>query len=66
MFISELIVGLWFVPVVLFIALPLSVFCVWSVFSVCKKIGDKVVQVHGSVEERETSPASGLHTKPAV
>lgn len=27
---SEFIVGLWFLPVVLFILLPLSMFCVWT------------------------------------
>ena len=64
MFNSEMIVGLWFVPVVLFIALPLSMLCIWTIHRVLKRIADKIEQVHGIAKDaHDKGHVAGLHTK---
>lgn len=64
---SEMIVGLWFVPVVLFIIIPLSVLCLWSVHKLMRKIANRIEQTHRSVKQvQKKSPASGLRTRHAV
>lgn len=61
MFISEFIVGLWFVPVVLFVVIPLSVLCAWSVHRLFRKVGDKIEQV-----ARDESRTPTFRPRPAV
>jgi len=67
MFISELIVSLWFVPVVLFVAIPLSVLCVWSVHRLMIRITERIEQAHQSAKAagNETSIQS-FRPRPAV
>ena len=67
MFNAEIIVGLWFVPVVLFVLIPLSVLCFWSVHRVLRKIVDSAEQAHASAKSaREESPAPAFRPRPAV
>lgn len=61
MFMSEFIVGLWFVPVVLFIVIPLSVLCAWSVHRLLGKIGDRIERA-----ARDESRAPTFRPRPAV
>lgn len=61
MFISEFIVGLWFVPVVLFVVIPLSVLCAWSVHRLLRKIVDKIEQA-----ARDETRAPTLRARSAV
>jgi len=64
---AEMIVGLWFVPVVLFIIIPLSILCLWSVHKLMRKITDRIEQTHRSVKEaRNDSRTSGLRPRHAV
>ena len=42
MFSSEIVVALWFVPVILFILIPLSMLGVWSVHLLMKRFTEKV------------------------
>ena len=67
MLISELIVGLWFVPVVIFIAIPLFVLCVWSVHRLVRKITDRIEQAHlSSKTAQNESPVQSFRPRPAV
>ncbi len=61
MFISEFIVGLWFIPVVLFVVIPLSVLCAWSIHQLLRKVGDKIEEA-----VRDESRVPNLRTRPAV
>ena len=64
---AEMIVGLWFAPVVVFILIPLSVLCLWSVHKVLRKLVDSAEQAHASSRDaRDTSPAPLYRTRPAV
>ncbi len=66
MLISEFIVGLWFVPVVLFIVTPLTVLCVWSVHQFLRKSGEKIEQAaRSAAAQRRTHPPS-FRPRPAV
>ncbi len=49
---SEIIVGLLFVPVVLFIFIPLSMLCVWTFVQLLRKI----VKIHKTTEEAQSEP----------
>ena len=42
---SSLIVGLWFLPVMLFIIIPLSMLSIWSVHKLLKLVVEKLEQV---------------------
>jgi membrane protein implicated in regulation of membrane protease activity len=67
MFISEVIVGLWFVPVVLFIAIPLSVLCVWSVHRLMRKTTERIEQAHLNAKAAQNeSPVQSLRPRLAV
>lgn len=67
MLMSEIIVGLWLVPVVVFIIIPLSMLCVWSVYRLCKSIYDQVVQSNMFADKKhDKSHVTGLHPKPAA
>lgn len=67
MFNAEMIVGLWFVPVVLFIVVPLSVLCLWSVHRVLRKAVDGIEKAHASAKTaRDESSAPALRPRPAV
>lgn len=67
MFISEFIVSLWFVPVVLFIAIPLTVLCVWSVHQLLRKITERIEQAHVSAKAaRNETPIQSFRPRPAV
>jgi len=48
---SEMIVGLWFVPVVLSILIPLAMFCIWSGHQLIVKTTGKIGLVDNSAEE---------------
>ena len=67
MLISEFIVGLWFVPVVLFVVIPLSVLCVWSVHRLMRKITERIEQAHLSAKAAQNkSPVQSFRPRPAV
>jgi len=67
MFNSEMIVGLWFVPVVLSIVAPLAILCVWSVHQLLKRITETFEKALKSVQEaRDESPVGGYRIRPAV
>lgn len=67
MFISEMIVGFWFVPVVLFILIPLSTLCLWSVHKGLRAVIDKIEQVHKAAEnERGNSFVKSVRPRHAV
>ncbi len=58
---SEGIVGLWFVPVVLCILVPLAMLCAWSVMKLFKKTGSKIERIEESAKAvREESLTEGL------
>ena len=54
MFMSEMIVGLWFVPVVLFIIIPLSILCLYAVHKLVSKVAERVEQTHQSEKGLDT------------
>jgi hypothetical protein len=67
MFISDLIVSLWFVPVVLFVAIPLSVLCFWSVHRLMIRITERIEQAHQSAKAAgEETPVQSFRPRPAV
>jgi hypothetical protein len=67
MFNSEMIVVLWFVPVVLSIVIPLAMLCIWSVQQVLKRVADTLEQAHRSAKEaRKESRVGGYRTRHAV
>lgn len=67
MFNPEIIVGLWFVPVVLFIIIPLSMLCVWTVYQLMMKLFGKIGLIHKSLDEAGNDPnILGLHSESAV
>lgn len=66
MLISEFIVGLWFVPVVLFIVTPLTVLCAWSVHQLLRKVGEKIEQTARSAADRRRTHAPSFRPRPAV
>ncbi len=49
---SEGIVGLWFIPVVLCILVPLAMLCVWSVKQLFKKTGRKIERIEKSAKAK--------------
>ena len=64
---SQMIVGLWFVPVVLFIIIPLSILCLWLVHKLMRKIVDRIEQTHRSVKQsRNQSRTPGIQPRHAV
>lgn len=64
---SEIIVGFWFVPVALFIVIPLSMLCIWTVHKFLGKIANKIELVHNSAKAaRDEAPVSGLRPRAAV
>ncbi len=64
---SEIIVGLWVVPVVLFIFIPLSMLCIWSCVQFLKKFSGNVVKVQKSVMEADSeSYGAGLRSGSAA
>ena len=67
MLISEFIVGLWFAPVVLFVFIPLTVLCAWSVHQLLRKVGDKIEQFAAGREAAQSqTPAPTFRPRPAV
>jgi len=67
MFNSEMIVGLWFVPVVLFILIPLSMLGIWTVLQFAKKVIHKTERVQETVKETlNESKIEALHPKMAA
>ncbi len=61
---SEVIVGLWSVPVVLCILVPLAMLCVWSVMKLFKKTGSKIEQVEESAKAaRDESLVENLQSQ---
>ena len=67
MFIANFVVGLWFVPVTVFILIPLSMLCVWSVYQLLRKITEKIAIIPKSAEDTRLDVyVSNLRSKPAV
>ena len=66
MLISEFIVGLWFVPVVLFIVIPLTVLCAWSVHQLLRKVGEMIEQAARSAAARRRTRSPSFRPRPAV
>lgn len=67
MFTAEMIVGLWFLPVILFVIAPLSLLCLWFVHRVLRKITDRVGQTYGSVVKAQSqSPSPRIRPRHAV
>lgn len=67
MFNAEMIVGLWFMPVVLFIIVPLSILSVWTLHQSLRKLTDKIGLLNKSLEGAgEDAPVQGLRTRVAV
>ncbi len=66
LFISEAIVGLWFVPVVLYILLPLSMLCIWSFVELLKKLAERGAMIHQSAKEKHDEHyIAGMHSSSA-
>ena len=64
---SDAIVGLWLVPVVLCILVPLVMLCVWWVMKLSKKLSGKVEQIEKSAQEnRDESLVEGLQSQTTV
>lgn len=64
---AESIVGLWFVPVVLFIIIPLSMLCLWTAHNLLRKLTDKIGHIHKSPGEAgDGSYIPGLRPRAAV
>jgi len=59
---SEGIVGLWLVPVILCIIVPLAMLCVWFFVQLFKKTGSKIEQVEKSTQDER----SDMSTKAEV
>ena len=66
MLISEFIVGLWFVPVVLFIVTPLTVLCAWSVHQLLRIVGEKIEGAVRSAADRRRASAPSFRPRAAV
>lgn len=67
MFNPEMIVYLWFVPVVLFIIIPLSVLCFWGVYQLSRKITDRIELAYKSTNKvGNQAPVSSLRPRPAI
>lgn len=47
---AEMIVGLWFLPVLLCIITPLTMLAVWSANQVVKKLSTSILQQDGAAE----------------
>ncbi len=52
----EMIVGLWFVPSVLFILIPLSTLCVWTCFRFFKTLTEKIVLLQKTTGQVQGDP----------
>ena len=64
---SEIVVGLWFVPVVLCIIIPLSILCLWSIHKLMRTITDRIEQTQRSAKEfHNESPVSNVRPRHAV
>lgn len=67
MFNPEMIVYLWFVPVVLFIVIPLSVMCLWGVCQFFRNITDRIELDYKSINKAgNQSPVPNLRPRPAI
>ena len=63
----EIIAVLWFLPVVLFILIPLTILCIWSVHQLLKSIVENILQTSQSskvVKEESSSP--GIQPEPVA
>lgn len=64
--ISEAIVAMWFAPVVVFIILPLSMFCIWTCFQLVRKAVEQTRNVQESVRKTQRNAyGSGLQSESA-
>ncbi|MGI9537037.1 MAG: hypothetical protein ACR2PB_08195 [Desulfocapsaceae bacterium] len=67
MLISDLIVYVWLVPVVLFIVVPLSLLCAWSVHRLMRRITGRIEQAHLSAKAaHKKAPVQRFRPRPAV
>lgn len=64
---SEMIIGLWFVPVVLCILVPLAMLCVWAVIQLPQKKERKTAQLDTSAKKvKDESFVENLQSHPAT
>jgi hypothetical protein len=61
---SELIVYLWFLPVALFIFIPLSVLCLWGFYRISRKVADRVGQQVNTTMEKAGSRTYAISLRP--
>ncbi len=62
---SEVIVSLWFVPVVLSVLVPLSMLCIWGGLQLLRKVTRETAQIHKSAREAlDDSYVKGLQPEP--
>jgi hypothetical protein len=61
---SELIVCLWFLPVILFIVIPLSVLCLWGFYRISRKVPDGVEHLAKKTMEKAGSSAYATRLRP--
>jgi hypothetical protein len=66
MLISEIIVGLWFLPVVLFILVPLAMFSAWLLYRIIGAIFLKVQLAQSQVKQAKRGDYSSMQTRPAA
>lgn len=61
---SELVVCLWFLPVVLFIITPLSVLCLWGFYRISRKVADGLEQQAKKTVEQAGSRTYATELRP--
>ena len=64
---SEMVVGLWFVPVVLFIVIPLLMLCLFSAHKFFRAVIDRIEQTNRSTHDVQSkSVVSGIRARHAI
>jgi len=62
---AEMIVGLWFVPVVLCILIPLAMLCFWYIRQISKNMMQSVDEVEKAIQNN-TDPVVNSSTQPSA
>lgn len=66
MFTAEFIVGLWFLPVILFIIVPLIMLSAWSLYQLVGKIKEKAEAMRRLARQASGDGYAPLQARPAV
>lgn len=66
MFTAEFIVGLWFLPVILFIIVPLIMLSAWSLYQLVGMINEKAEALRRSAKQASGKGYAPLQIRPAV